>query len=87
MGDKVVIAIDEFQKVTDIDDQGWLEATLRTYMQQLRNTSFILRGQEEELSMTCLIIILDQFYRSCRTDRISFIWRGENLPIGSSPDF
>ncbi len=41
LGDGLILAIDEFQKVSEIDDGGWLEATLRTQMQQLRNTSFI----------------------------------------------
>lgn len=40
----LIFAIDEFQKITEMDDGGWLEATLRTHMQQLRNTSFIFTG-------------------------------------------
>ncbi len=35
LGDRVIIAIDEFQKISQIDDKGWLEPTLRSFIQQL----------------------------------------------------
>jgi len=47
--DGFIFAIDEFQKITEIDDGGWLEATLRTHMQQLRNTSFIFTGSRKSV--------------------------------------
>ena len=53
LGKKVILIIDEFQKITELNDQGWLEATLRTHMQQLRNTSFLLPDLEKVLSLIC----------------------------------
>lgn len=47
LGSHVIIAIDEFQKISQIEDKGWLEATLRSYMQQLKNTSFLLTGSRK----------------------------------------
>jgi predicted AAA+ superfamily ATPase len=66
LGKNVVIAIDEFQKVTEIDDQGWLEATLRTYMQQLPNTSFLFTGSRRSIIYDMLNNKTRPFYRSCQ---------------------
>lgn len=49
LGKGLILAIDEFQKITEINDGGWLEATLRTHMQQLRNTSFIFTGSRRSV--------------------------------------
>ena len=49
MGNQVVVAIDEFQKVAELEDEGWLEATLRTQMQQLKNTAFIFTGSRKSV--------------------------------------
>ena len=67
LGEKVIFAIDEFQKVSEIDDQGWLEATLRTHMQQLRNTSFLFTGSRKSLIYDMLNNQTRPFYRSCQT--------------------
>ncbi len=67
LGDKVILAIDEFQKISEIDDQGWLEATLRTHMQQLRNTSFLLTGSRKSLIYDMLNNQARPLYRSCQT--------------------
>ena len=34
LGPRVILAINEFQKIAEINDKGWLEATVRTHMQQ-----------------------------------------------------
>ncbi len=66
LGDKVIIAIDEFQKVCEIDDKGWLEATLRTHMQQMRNTTFLFTGSRKGIIYDMLNNSSRPFYRSCQ---------------------
>ncbi len=53
LGEKVVLVIDEFQKITELDDQGWLEATLRTHMQQLQILLFYSQDQGKASFQTC----------------------------------
>jgi len=67
LGDQVVVAIDEFQKIAEIDDEGWLEATLRTQMQQLSNTTFLFTGSRKSLISDMLNNQSRPFYRSCQT--------------------
>jgi AAA+ ATPase superfamily predicted ATPase len=66
LGNKVVLVIDEFQKITELNDQGWLEATLRTHMQQLRNTSFLFTGSRKSLIFDMLNNSSRPLYRSCQ---------------------
>ncbi|HEV8052845.1 MAG TPA: ATP-binding protein [Parachlamydiaceae bacterium] len=66
LGKHVIIVIDEFQKVTEIDDHGWLEATLRTYMQQMRKTSFLFTGSRRSIIYDMLNNPTRPFYRSCQ---------------------
>ncbi|MCB1114456.1 MAG: ATP-binding protein [Chlamydiia bacterium] len=49
LGKGLLFVIDEFQKISEIGDNGWLEATLRTHMQQLRNTSFLFTGSRRSV--------------------------------------
>jgi len=77
LGEKVVLVIDEFQKITELDDQGWLEATLRTHMQQLRNTVFLYTGSRKSLISDMLNNSSRPLYRSCQT--IDFPSFGEEL--------
>lgn len=67
LGERVIFAIDEFQKISEIDDQGWLEATLRTHMQRLRKTSFLFTGSRKSLIYDMLNNHTRPFYRSCQT--------------------
>jgi AAA+ ATPase superfamily predicted ATPase len=67
LGDQVVVAIDEFQKIAEINDGGWLEATLRTQMQQLPNTTFLFTGSRKSLISDMLNNQSRPFYRSCQT--------------------
>jgi len=66
-GERLIFAIDEFQKISEINDHGWLEATLRTHMQQLRNTSFLFTGSRKSLIYEMLNSHTRPFYRSCQT--------------------
>lgn len=67
LGDRVVVAIDEFQKIAEIEDGGWLEATLRTQMQQLPNTTFLFTGSRKSVISDMLNNQSRPFYRSCQT--------------------
>ena len=67
LGKQVILAIDEFQKISEIGDQGWLEATLRTHMQQLRNTSFLFTGSRRSIIYEMLNDHARPLYRSCQS--------------------
>lgn len=43
------LAIDEIQKIAEINDSGWLEATIRTYMQKSKNISFLMTGSRKRI--------------------------------------
>ena len=63
----LIFAIDEFQKITEIDDGGWLEATLRTHMQQLRNISFIFTGSRRSVIYDMLNNPSRPLYKFCQS--------------------
>jgi len=67
LGNGLILAIDEFQKITEINDEGWLEATLRTHMQQLRNTSFIFTGSRRSVIYDMLNNPSRPLYRFCQS--------------------
>lgn len=66
LGPKFIVAIDEFQKITEIDDGGWLEATLRTHMQQLKNISFIFTGSRRSVIYDMLNNPSRPLYKFCQ---------------------
>lgn len=66
LGSRVIVAIDEFQKISEIDDQGWLEATLRTQMQQLKNVAFLYTGSRKSIIYDMINNSNRPFYRSCQ---------------------
>ena len=63
---RVIVAIDEFQTIAELEDQGWLEATLRTQMQQLKNVSFLFSGSRKSIIQDMLNNPSRPFYRSCQ---------------------
>jgi uncharacterized protein len=67
LGNQVILAIDEFQKICEIEDQGWLEATLRTHMQQQENTAFLFTGSRKSLIYDMLNNNSRPLYRSCQS--------------------
>ena len=67
LGKNVVVAIDEFQKISEIDDKGWLEATLRTHFQHLSNVAFLFTGSRKSLISEMLNDPSRPLYRSCQT--------------------
>lgn len=66
LGKGLILAIDEFQKITEIEDSGWLEATLRTHMQQLRHTSFIFTGSRKSVIYDMLNHPARPLYKFCQ---------------------
>ncbi len=67
LGARVIFTIDEFQKITEIDDRGWLEATLRTYMQRIKNASFLFTGSRKSIIYDMLNNHARPLYRSCQS--------------------
>jgi hypothetical protein len=65
-GRNVIVALDEFQKISEIDDKGWLEATIRTHIQKLKNTSFLFTGSRRSLISEMLNTPARPLYRSCQ---------------------
>ncbi len=66
LGKGLLFVIDEFQKIAEIGDEGWLEATLRTHMQQLRNTSFLFTGSRRSVISEMLNNSARPLYRFCQ---------------------
>ena len=67
LGDSAVIAIDEFQRISELEDNGWLEATLRTQMQQLKNTSFLFTGSRKSVIHEMINNPTRPFFRYCQS--------------------
>ncbi|MGM0439552.1 MAG: AAA family ATPase [Chlamydiota bacterium] len=66
LGDNVVIALDEFQQISQLEDKGWLEATVRTHFQRLPNVSFLFTGSRKALISDMLNDPSRPLYRSCQ---------------------
>lgn len=66
LGDRVIIAFDEFQQISQLKDKGWLEATVRTHFQKLPNVSFLFTGSRKSLLSEMLNDPKRPLYRSCQ---------------------
>ncbi len=66
LGKKVIIAFDEFQQISELEDKGWLEATVRTHFQRLANVSFLFTGSRKKLISDMLNDPARPLYRSCQ---------------------
>jgi len=62
-GSKTVLAIDEFQQITDFPEKN-MEALLRTYTQQLQNIRFIYCGSKKSLMIDLFSNVKRPFYAS-----------------------
>jgi AAA+ ATPase superfamily predicted ATPase len=69
---KIVIAIDEFQQITTYPEKN-VEALLRTYMQQLKNTRFIFCGSNQRIMTEMFANAKRPFYGSCINMSLDFI--------------
>lgn len=61
--DKIVIAIDEFQQITNYPEKN-IEAVLRTNIQRLRNVNFIFSGSHQHLLTSMFSQYGKPFYQS-----------------------
>ncbi|MDT8411920.1 MAG: ATP-binding protein [Vicingaceae bacterium] len=61
---KIVFAIDEFQQILTYPEKN-TEALLRTYMQQLKNTSFIFCGSNQKMMHEIFNSAKRPFFASC----------------------
>ncbi len=77
LGKNVVIGIDEFQQISQLEDKGWLEATIRTHFQKLPNVSFLLTGSRKGLISEMINDPSRPLYRSCQV--IEFPSFGSNF--------
>ncbi len=60
---RIIIAIDEFQQITEYPEQN-MEALLRKYIQQLTNTTFIFSGSQKHLLLSMFSNYGRPFYQS-----------------------
>lgn len=66
LGKNVIVALDEFQQISLLEDKGWLEATIRTHFQKLPNVSFLFTGSRKRLISDMLNDPSRPLYRSCQ---------------------
>jgi hypothetical protein len=66
LGNKVVVGIDQFTKISRIEDDGWLEATLRSHVQRLTGVSFLFTASRQNHVSDMLKNPNHAFYRSCQ---------------------
>ena len=63
---QIFIAFDEFQTLGQLEDEGWLEATLRSKMQMQKNVSFLFSGSRHGIIHDMFNNPSRPFYRSCQ---------------------
>lgn len=66
-----IVAIDEFQKITDYPDAGNVEAALRTYIQRCPNATFLFAGSKRHLMSEIFASPARPFYQSVITMGLS----------------
>lgn len=66
LGQKTFIAFDEFQTIGQLEDDGWLEATIRSKMQIQKNVSFLFSGSRHGMLHDMFNKPARPFYRSCQ---------------------
>lgn len=62
-----IVAIDEFQKITDYQDAGNVEAALRTHIQRCPNATFLFAGSKRHLMSEIFTSPSRPFYQSVIT--------------------
>lgn len=73
---KVVFAIDEFQQILEYPEKN-TEALLRTYIQQLKNISFIFCGSNQKLMHEIFNSAKRPFFASCSNLNLGYINEAE----------
>ena len=70
---KIIIAIDEFQQITNYNENGF-EAFLRSHIQHLKNVNFIFSGSQQHILTAMFLSYSQPFYQSSeflKLERIS----------------
>jgi uncharacterized protein len=62
----VIVSIDEFQRIGELDDGGWLEATLRSIMQQFPDITYVFTGSRRSILEDMFNNSKRPFYKSCK---------------------
>lgn len=62
----MIISIDEFQRIGELEDGGWLEATLRSAMQEFPRITYIFTGSRRSLLEDMFNNSKRPFYKSCK---------------------
>lgn len=75
---KVIFAIDEFQQILTYPEKN-TEAILRTYIQQLKNTSFIFCGSNQQMMHEIFNSAKRPFFASCTNLTLDYISKKEYL--------
>jgi hypothetical protein len=66
MAPRLCIAFDEFQTIARIEDEGWLEATIRSKMQEQKHVSFLFSGSRRGIIHDMFNNSSRPFYRTCQ---------------------
>ncbi|MBI2606885.1 MAG: AAA-like domain-containing protein [Deltaproteobacteria bacterium] len=66
LSEKTFIAFDEFQTIGQLEDNGWLEATIRSTMQLQKNVTFLFSGSRHGIIHDMFNNPSRPFYRSCQ---------------------
>ena len=82
-GKRCIVAIDEFQQITNYPDKN-MEALLRSYIQKLSNTQFIFAGSERHLLEEMFLDSARPFYNSADIQSIDVI-EEQKLPRSIGP--
>lgn len=63
---KTFVAFDEFQTIAQLEDNGWLEATIRSKMQLQKKVTFLFSGSRHGVIHDMFNNPARPFYRSCQ---------------------
>lgn len=83
-GLRAVIAIDEFQEITELPTPKKIEGTLRQYMQEYRNISYIYVGSRRRALLEMFTDKKRPFYKSAFTHTLEEISKAEFAPYISA---
>ena len=80
-----IVAIDEFQQITQYPDGQNIEAALRTYIQRCLNATFIFAGSKRHLMGEIFTSPSRPFYQSVITMGLSAVCPLIGVPTGTWP--
>ncbi len=80
---RCVIAIDEFQQITEYPEKN-IEALLRSYIQFIPNVSFIFSGSKQHIMQELFVSVKRPFYQSTQLLNIGVIDKAEYYSFANS---